>query len=163
MTPDQGNILLHLTFIVWFRFHHILCHSAVVKRYCHIWQNKICLLVWTVQMASAQPTTTTPLISTTSSQAYFDEISESLSQARQALDRAVRALESLDRLETIMNMREEYENSPHTTFGAQATLVEVVGEELNTLERWLEAVEGLLQRLLEDSTKHDNNDNQRCR
>ncbi|KAG9660477.1 hypothetical protein KCU95_g4949, partial [Aureobasidium melanogenum] len=107
-------------------------------------------------MASAQPTTTTPLISTTSSQAYFDEISESLSQARQALDRAVRALESLDRLETIMNMREEYENSPHTTFGAQATLVEVVGEELNTLERWLEAVEGLLQRLLEDSTNSAN-------
>ncbi|KAH0013376.1 hypothetical protein KCU78_g9230, partial [Aureobasidium melanogenum] len=87
---------------------------------------------------------------TTSSQAYLDEISESLSQARQTLDRAVRALESLDRLETTIIAPEEYENSSHTTFGAQATLVEVVGEELNALERWLGAVEGLMQRLLED-------------
>ncbi|KAG9519852.1 hypothetical protein KCU93_g7912, partial [Aureobasidium melanogenum] len=101
-------------------------------------------------MASALPTITTPLMPTTSSQAYLDEISESLSQARQTLDRAVRALESLDRLETTIIAPEEYENSSHTTFGAQATLVEVVGEELNALERWLGAVEGLMQRLLED-------------
>ncbi|KAG9515160.1 hypothetical protein KCV07_g7635, partial [Aureobasidium melanogenum] len=87
---------------------------------------------------------------TTSSQAYLDEISESLSQARQTLDRAVGALESLDRLETTIIAPEEYENSSQMTFGAQATLVEVVGEELNALERWLGAVEGLMQRLLED-------------
>ncbi|KAH0173383.1 hypothetical protein KCU67_g1301, partial [Aureobasidium melanogenum] len=103
-------------------------------------------------MASALPTITTPLMPTTSSQAYLDEVSESLSQARQALDRAVRALESLDRLETTINVPEEYENSSHATFAAQATLVEVIGEELNTLERWLGAVEGLMQRVLEDST-----------
>ncbi|KAG9583468.1 hypothetical protein KCU77_g14622, partial [Aureobasidium melanogenum] len=104
-------------------------------------------------MASALPTITTPLIPTTSSKAYFDEISESLLQARQSLDRGVRALESLDKLETTMNVPEEHMNRLHTIFEVQATLAEVVGEELNALGGWLDAVEGLMQRLLGDSTK----------
>lgn len=103
-------------------------------------------------MASALPTITSPSASITPSQAYLNEISESLSQARQALDRIVRELESLDGLESTIDGPEEHEINPHTVFGAQATSKEGVRKELAVLEGWLEAMESLIQHLLEDST-----------
>ena len=103
-------------------------------------------------MASALPNITTPLMPTASLQVYFDEISESLSQAKKAFNKVVRALESLDRLETTMNVPEEYENNLHSTFGAQATLLVEVDKGLYSLGGWLETLEGLMQRWVEDPT-----------
>ncbi|KAG9942983.1 hypothetical protein KCU85_g8972, partial [Aureobasidium melanogenum] len=109
------------------------------------------LSVQTVQMASALPTITTPLRPDPSSQAYYDKIGEAMSQARRALDRIVREFGLLNELETTVHVTGQYDDSPHTTFEARATLLEVLNKEVNALKRWLEELQGLVQGALEDS------------
>ncbi|KAG9694063.1 hypothetical protein KCU76_g5504, partial [Aureobasidium melanogenum] len=103
-------------------------------------------------MDSTLPTITTPLRPDPSSQVNYNEIGAILSQARQALDRIVREVGELDGLEMTARVTEEYDNSPDTAFEAQATLLEVLDEEVKALKRWLEELHDLVQGALEDST-----------
>lgn len=63
------------------------------------------------------------------------------------------AFESVDGLVSIVDGSGEHEDNPHTAFSAQATSLEEVRKELAALEGWLEAMEVLIQHLLEDSTE----------
>lgn len=98
------------------------------------------------------------MASTIPSQAYFDEISETLFQARQALDRSRRALiESLGRRDSTIDVpKKKHGENSHTTLEPRLTPLGEASEELDALEGWLEAMEGLVQRLLEDLTNTTN-------
>jgi hypothetical protein len=91
-------------------------------------------------MASTLPNDTIPLISIVTPQEHIDEASETTVEIRQALDKARKALaEAHARLE----LTTKHENNPDRT--AYVTLLETVGEQLNTLERHLAAIEAEMQ------------------
>jgi hypothetical protein len=87
-------------------------------------------------MASTSPNHTIPLISIVTPPEHIDEASETTVETRQALDKARKALaEAHARLE----LATKHEDDPDRI--ACGTLLEIVGEQLNTLERYLSAME----------------------
>jgi hypothetical protein len=87
-------------------------------------------------MASTLPNDTIPLISIVTPPEHIDEASETTVETRQALDKARKALaEAHARLE----LTTEHEDDPDRA--AYGTLLETVGEQLDTLERHMAVLE----------------------